>query len=1044
MTSTPTSFLPVLPQTDVERAAQLIQQAYSPQSHLSSEDQRHLQQELFDIQKRPEAWGLVLPLLSHPDPNVQFFGAHTIQVKISRDWDTFPQESALQLREFLVDVTGRYMAAGSTKVILRKLYVAITSLAIHLCPKIPSQWPDWPQSCIQALSSRGATVEALLDFLAIVAEEVETVALLPPQKQQIHGQLIESVSLVTQAVQNSVSRPRPHPVPNELRAALKCFSAWLPFMRANDLTPLIPQLIDILSPPQGSNEFDETEFVAASEALQEIMSRSALSEGSGSRTLTEPLLLWFDRCGGIIVDKTLQEGFADGVSHSYCQLLTAVGDHSTQYLASNLSSTAPATPLVTGPLPPGPLPTKGHLVQVFLRHLLAYTALPGYFGVDEEESEMTLGFWYVFQEALWGGDLEYDSDSSVPPPNRREGEQMSVAKAVYGELVKVLQRKVTWPEESVLQSWPRDVRDKFQSYRRDVGDTLLNAYYILRDELLAYLVNDILERLSTRQHTHGWEGIEASLHCIMAVQEGVPLEDNPYLRRLFGPEILGRFPTTGTDRIRRTTIVLIGTYASWFTTQPTSPPGSPHPSLLMNAISYVVAGLSEPAFCLPAANALRDLCDANRRALAPHISAFGELHANLPGIPDIEKSKVLQSIASVIQALPAEEEIPPVEAIISPVIAKLYEALQSSSYLPDEARAIAVQQLQTLTGVARGLTRTNDTLLIFEDSPDVKLESEQMKRAREDPRVVRLRDAILDCIRKCIELWSTDASVSNALSELYKAITSLPTDLTLLSLPPGPLLELLCIAAQKQLTAVWLSLANMLVVQLDPPSLVPTTLKSFPDGSTQQTVLGVLVSLLPTCLTFFSQPGAMENNPDVVQAFFNFLEMVAQHFISVFYRLPPDLFHALMQCAIGSLALQERYALVSACQFLASLINRTALAEDLGDAKEALGQAHGRAIMHAVLAGFAVVAPRSTTPNIVEVLSTLVQRYPMQSKAWMEDVLYASDFPPSRATDEAKQKFVKTIYGSRANKRIRDAASQFTLVARGLEGSSFGHATITL
>lgn len=197
--------------------------------------------------------------------------------------------------------------------------------------------------------------------------------------------------------------------------------------------------------------------------------------------------------------------------------------------------------------------------------------------------------------------------------------------------------------------------------------------------------------------------------------------------------------------------------------------------------------------------------------------------------------------------------------------------------LPDEARAVVVQQLQTIAGVARGLTRTNDSLLIFDDSPNVQKESEQMKGARQDPRAARLRDAILDCIRKSVELWSTDATVSNvslslshvrsqdsspreqALSELYKAITSLPTDVTLLSLPPGPLLELLCIAAQKQLTAVWLSLANMLIVQLDPPSLIPTTLKSFPDANTQQTVLSVLSSLLPTCLGYFSQPSAMED-----------------------------------------------------------------------------------------------------------------------------------------------------------------------------------------
>jgi hypothetical protein len=47
----------------------------------------------------------------------------------------------------------------------------------------------------------------------------------------------------------------------------------------------------------------------------------------------------------------------------------------------------------------------------------------------------------------------------------------------------------------------------------------------------------------------------------------------------------------------------------------------------MNAILYVVTALPKPALCLKAANALRDLCDANRTALAPHIGAFADLHA---------------------------------------------------------------------------------------------------------------------------------------------------------------------------------------------------------------------------------------------------------------------------------------------------------------------------------------------------------------------------------------------------------------------------------
>ena len=90
--------------------------------------------------------------------------------------------------------------------------------------------------------------------------------------------------------------------------------------------------------------------------------------------------------------------------------------------------------------------------------------------------------------------------------------------------------------------------------------------------------------------------------------------------------------------------------------------------------------------------------------------------------------------------------------------------LNPALQLSDEARAVAVQQLQTIAGVARGLTRTNDSLLIFDDSPDTQKEFERMKSARDDPRVVRLRETILDGIRRSVDLWSTDASVCNVRS----------------------------------------------------------------------------------------------------------------------------------------------------------------------------------------------------------------------------------------------------------------------------------------
>lgn len=148
-------------------------------------------------------------------------------------------------------------------------------------------------------------------------------------------------------------------------------------------------------------------------------------------------------------------------------------------------------------------------------------------------------------------------------------------------------------------------------------------------------------------------------------------EKTPILARLFSGDLLGRLPTRGSDRVRATALSCIGSYASWFAKQ--------DPQLLLSVINYVVAAIHEPVLCLAAANALRDLCDSNRRALSPHISAFGDLYSKLNTIPvrspricvervmltaawkDTERNKILQSIASVIQALPPEEGIVPVQ-----------------------------------------------------------------------------------------------------------------------------------------------------------------------------------------------------------------------------------------------------------------------------------------------------------------------------------------------------------------------------------------------
>ena len=99
---------------------------------------------------------------------------------------------------------------------------------------------------------------------------------------------------------------------------------------------------------------------------------------------------------------------------------------------------------------------------------------------------------------------------------------------------------------------------------------------------------------------------------------------------------------------------------------------------------------------------------------------------------------------------------------------------------------------------------------------------------------------------------------TQAISDLFKSITSLPTDITLISLPAGPLLELICMAIQRQVTATWISLATILIAQLNPPVFALSANKPGPKLEAEAVVREALPVLLRSVLGMMSMPGAME------------------------------------------------------------------------------------------------------------------------------------------------------------------------------------------
>ena len=101
------------------------------------------------------------------------------------------------------------------------------------------------------------------------------------------------------------------------------------------------------------------------------------------------------------------------------------------------------------------------------------------------------------------------------------------------------------------------------------------------------------------------------------------------------------------------------------------------------------------------------------------------------------------------------------------------------------------------------------------------------------------------------------------MSSLIIAITSLPSDVTLLSLEPVVLFEIVCVAMFRHQSAIWLNLAAMLVHQLDPPSL--SSLLSDPDDRSRRTVLMGLPIIYDATFKSLRAPGDMEAVRPLIQ-----------------------------------------------------------------------------------------------------------------------------------------------------------------------------------
>ncbi|CAJ0637500.1 4060_t:CDS:10 [Entrophospora sp. SA101] len=921
--------------TQVEQIIDQLYGSFDPQYQKSAQEYLH------NLQKQQHAWELASQLLASQSVNSRFFGAHTLQIKLSRDWNTLSPEKREWIHKILLGWIVHL--SNGPNVVITKLCLALTAFALQAVPDI---WPNFipnffeilQSSAVAATSSQNEGVTLfveipLLEFLTVVPEEVSRADLIGDRKAKVNQELINSIPIVLSTLRNLLADY--HGDPDRMlllkQKSIRCLQSWIIYgVPFESLLPLIDNVINLL-PIESTNDL-------ATEVLVEFMLQP--HSRSYQNTVCEKMLCCMTSdWAKSQITKSINES-DEASARNLCRIMTTFGENFTDYIAIHFLRED---------------------VIIYLEMMLI---------------ELPLQFWYLLQESLFDSDVipiqinkiiedeeENEFNSSAATKQNLSTNTMGIEQAqkiheaslvVYQRLIEVLKMKVQYPPDLEWVEWVKDMKERFKNYRRDVGDTIMNSYYILRGRMLAYLIDLLINQLNTtgRDITQ-WQEIEAALFCLKSISEVVEHDENVYLLRLFNTDVFGNLPIQTNARIRNTALSLIGSYAEWFKV---------HSQYILPALNYLVPALSDSDSAFTAANSFKEICDTCRNSLVDGID----------NLINIDKQKIIESIA---------------DTITSDIIKTTKEIILHAKQNPSQFHDIIITQLEYLTacGPSSDVIKSNDEVLI----------SFQAKG---------LTDSFSEIVQNVAEVWYNDNEVINCLCKFLN--TGIRTTLNLFSIPIEVIVPLIQLSYQRYPHCYWLDTAVQTVTVYGVSFEYESALSK------------LLLSITTTTFQFVKNKADMENYPDMVHSFFELLTKYLTKCPIALYTLPSEIFDNILKFSVAGLGLQERLALRSAVAFMGEFIGQHYKDDRITNMVENIIRTYGLEITRELLFGIGGNLPRSLIPQLSTAREHLLTLSPQNRETLnlIESALFVVNLDDYSSGDNLDQFLGNIFHGNGYNR----------------------------
>ncbi|XP_072366960.1 importin-13 isoform X3 [Scyliorhinus torazame] len=617
-------------------------------------DNKNLAQKwLMQAQVSPQAWQFSWALLSPSKvPEIQYFGASALHIKISRYWNDIPSDQYETLKSQLFNQIACF--ASGSKIVLTRLCVALASLALNMMPEI---WPNAVGDMVKMFQTESSDVDgkarcmALLELLTVLPEEFQTSRLPQYRKGEVRNALAQESGAVFPLLQQLLQTDSPVFISQK---ALKCFSSWVQLdvplldceclmqasftslQNAELFDTAVEALVNAISQP------DAQRFLAI---LLNLADSAAIRE-MGEHRYVNTLLKLIPQV--LQLQEQLRQAVQNGdmeTSHGICRIAVALGENHSRALLEQVEHWQTFLALVN--------------------MIMFCTGIPGHYPVNETTSSLTLTFWYTLQDDI----MSFEAEKQVV--------YLQVYRPVYFQLVDVLLHKAQFPSDEEYSSWSSDEKEQFRIYRVDISDTLMYVYEMLGAELLSNLYDKLGRLLTNTEQSTSWQHIEACLYGFQSIAETNDVNYSDVI-----PGLIGLIPRINISNVQLADTVMftIGALAEWL---------ADHPVMINSVLPLVLHALGNPELSISSVSTLKKICRECKYDLPPYAANIVAVSQEVL-MKQIHKTSqcmwLMQALGFLLSALQVEEILRNLHSLISPYIQQLEK-------LADEPVVVVLQQV---------------------------------------------------------------------------------------------------------------------------------------------------------------------------------------------------------------------------------------------------------------------------------------------------------------------------------------------------------------